>query len=220
MPYPYIPKQKSTNIFTDAFPPTAYRDEKLELLVSIFKNPVLAFQFTISPFLHPIESWNRTSELGTVTYLWVIVLFCVFGGFWIRYMEYFFPLETGGGYIRRQGQRDVLRKLVQAGTMDELWDEVQVLCVKEGVKRDSKKWVAERFAGFKNTKTEEEFAQNVRRIFEVGKESVLRELRGVESLDEIREICEENRREVRKYKGKMLGEYSEKELRRLVKRNT
>jgi hypothetical protein len=104
--------------------------------------------------------------------------------------------------------------------MDELWDEVQVLCVKEGVKRDSKSWVAERFAGFKNTKTEEEFAQNVRRIFEVGKESVLRELRGVESSDEIREICEENRREVRKYKGKMLGEYSEKELRRLVKRNT
>jgi hypothetical protein len=95
----------------------------------------------------------------------------------------------------------VLRRLVQAQTLDELWDETQVLCVKDGVKRDPKEWSEKRFRGFKN-------AQNVQRIFVLGKGSILRKLASVESLEEVRRLCEESWLELGECEGKLFGKIS------------
>lgn len=88
-----------------------------------------------------------------------------------------------------------------------------MLCIKEGVKpRNRKTWSAEHFCGFKNTKNEEEFALNVQRVFALGKASILRKLAGVESLEEMRSLCEESRLVLTEREWKLFGGYSEGEL--------
>jgi hypothetical protein len=116
----------------------------------------------------------------------------------------FLQEQTGG--LRRHAQRDLLRRLVKSKTPDELWDEVQILCVREGVRPGSTSWIGKRWANFKNTFLQRQLSENIRRIFELGRGSVLRDLAGVESMDKVRRLCEDNRQELAKWECKLYGD--------------
>lgn len=209
----HFPKQHASKILAEEFD-RIISEKNMDLILSVLQSPAYALELVITPLLHPVESWNRSTDV-TKVFAYTGVFFAIFGILLMRReRESCHGCAKGGRYIRRLGHRDVLHRLVQAGTLDELWDEVQVLCVKEGVKRnnDCQKWAAKRFAGFKNTATEEEFTENVRRVFELGKESVLRQLAGVESIDDVRRICMESQRNAAKYKGDLFDKYSAEDL--------
>jgi hypothetical protein len=171
-------------------------------LFFVFKHPILALRICLSSFLHPLESWNHApGMMQFLTACWTIQ--ALVAVFMIRFRG---VLQEHQGNLRRHAQRDLLRQLVKSKTPDELWDEVQIFCVREGVRPGRTSWVATRWANFKNTYTRGQLSENIRRIFELGRGSVLRDLAGLDSMDKVRRLCEDNRQELAKWECKLYGD--------------
>jgi len=80
------------------------------------------------------------------------------------------------GCSKRLGRRQLLQLLMESRTPKELWYDVKVLCLREGVQTVEEERRRPRFQGFGESCRDKDFAAGMRRIWELGRSSVLREL--------------------------------------------